>query len=642
MKSLLRRNSFQSCMLFFCLGLMAVLVGCGGGGSSSSASSTGGGGGTTGQPKWTYMVYMAADNNLAAGALMDLLEMETVGSTSGVNVVVQAKVSPTELAKAGITGLEIDNSIYRAKIVKSSNPNAVASTFQPVSGITNMADKTVLTGFIQWAKQNYPADNYALVLWSHGNGWKTMPISQGLPTRGALADDSNNSFMSMQDITAAIRNSGVRFGIVNFDACLMAMHEVAYSLKDVADYLVASEEVEPGQGDDYQRLLTSLTTVPAQTPGQVAQMLATKYKEFYVALGNQGKDSVTKSAIDLSKIGALKTAVDDVAAHLITNMSTLRVAIQAARNETATLAFNSTNRDLGLFLDALKRRTTSDSVLAAKITAARTAIATAVIKNETYSPNGAQTNLSTVSGISIFLPKDGEYLDTDLGAYQALGATLDSAGWKWSSFLSQLLTGTTAPKTTTSGDFGFAISWDNPNVDLDLYVAEPFDLASPWLGTTSPNGYLTPDSSASDALYEAYVGQSTVAAGVYDLFINNYSGGATNVTLWYTDPTLPDWVKLWVKPMNACTTVKDAFPAPGTADYTDLTNNRYCDWIYDPGVGVINNTYDLNWWLAKSALAKAVLLPAIAKHTVVKQKTTDTSIPFAKGGSALQLFQGGR
>jgi hypothetical protein len=337
--------------------------------------------------------------------------------------------------------------------------------------------------------------------------------------------------------------------------------------------------------------------------------------------------------------------MDDVAVYLTQNLTTsssLRPAIQSARNATSTLSFNSINRDLGLFLDALKNGTTTDATLGAKLTAARSALSAAVIKNESYSPSGAQTNLATVTGMSIFLPKDGEYLDTDLGAYQALGSTLDSSGWKWSSFLSQLLTGTTAPKVTTRGDFGFAISWDNPNADLDLYVAEPFDLASPWIGTTSPNGYLTADSYASNSSYEAYVAQSSVAAGVYDLFINNFSNTATKVTLWYIDPTKTDWVKIWDKQMNACTTKKDAFPAPGTTDYADLTNHLYCDWIYDPGVGVINNTYDLNWWVTRSLLNKAVLLPNTSKHKIVKKRTTGGNSPIVKGGSTLQFLPGGR
>jgi hypothetical protein len=38
---------------------------------------------------WTVMVYMAADNNLEPAALMDLNEMEGVGSSSNVNIVAE-------------------------------------------------------------------------------------------------------------------------------------------------------------------------------------------------------------------------------------------------------------------------------------------------------------------------------------------------------------------------------------------------------------------------------------------------------------------------------------------------------------------------------------------------------------------------
>ena len=38
---------------------------------------------------WTVMVYMAADNNLEAAAIDDLNEMERIGSTSQVDIVVQ-------------------------------------------------------------------------------------------------------------------------------------------------------------------------------------------------------------------------------------------------------------------------------------------------------------------------------------------------------------------------------------------------------------------------------------------------------------------------------------------------------------------------------------------------------------------------
>lgn len=635
------------------LALLTILSGCGGGGNSSNATVNGTGGAATGQAKWTYMVYVAGDNNLAAAALMDLREMKAVGSTAAVNVVVQAKLNPTQLKNAGVDAAladSIGSSIYRSKIIKNSNPNSslLASDFQPVAGISNMADKNVLTGFIQWAKQTYPADNYALVLWSHGNGWKTLPLSTGLPTRGAIADDSNNKNMTMQEIATAVTNSGVHFGVLNFDACLMAMYEVAYSLRSVTDYLVASEEIEPGQGDDYVGLLTSLTATPTQTPLQVAQMLATKFKDSYVNLTPQGKESVTKSAIATAKIGTLKTTLDDLATYLTTNLSgsgSLRTAIQAARNATTTLVFNKANRDLGLFLSALKTQAPGDATLGTKITAAQSALTAAVVKNESYSPD-TKTTLP-VSGMAIFLPVDGEYLNTDLADYQALGATLDAAGWKWGSFLTQLLTGSVTQdlQTGTRGDFAFAISWDNPAVDLDLYISEPNGLAAPWMGSTSSNGYLTPDSTVSNAVYEAYAAQTTVATGLYDVFINNVTGGATNVTLWYTDSTpgspYADWQQIWTKALKdvatiGCTTNPNIIP-DSQANYNDLSTNSYCDWVYYQGVLALNNTLTLSPNLPK---ANKTVFPAVNGKIRALKVHQRPAVPLVKDFSTL-LLKGG-
>ncbi len=44
---------------------------------------------TTSTAKWTFMVYMAGDNNLDGAALRDIAEMARAGSTKDVNVLVQ-------------------------------------------------------------------------------------------------------------------------------------------------------------------------------------------------------------------------------------------------------------------------------------------------------------------------------------------------------------------------------------------------------------------------------------------------------------------------------------------------------------------------------------------------------------------------
>jgi hypothetical protein len=64
--------------------------------------------------------------------------------------------------------------------------------------------------------------------------------------------------MSLAGINKALKNGGVTFDFVGFDTCLMATVENALVVSNYADYLVASEETEPGVGWYYTDWLTAL------------------------------------------------------------------------------------------------------------------------------------------------------------------------------------------------------------------------------------------------------------------------------------------------------------------------------------------------------------------------------------------------
>ncbi|HEX5276810.1 MAG TPA: clostripain-related cysteine peptidase, partial [Fluviicoccus sp.] len=248
--------------------LLLMLAACGGGGGGSS------GGGVTppaAMADWTYMVYIAGDNNLSSAAIDDINEMEQAGSSDRVNIVVQAEFSDRHTpyvpgiskstARDGI-GISIPgvsvSPTFRGRITKDNDTTWINSDLFSLGANLDMGKPQTLTDFIVWSKQQYPARNYALVLWSHGDGWKVRRSTGGVVNRGALADDSSGSFMALPDIAGAIRNAGVNLHILNFDACLMGMYEVAHTFVGLSEYLVASEEVEPGDGDDYQSVLTVL------------------------------------------------------------------------------------------------------------------------------------------------------------------------------------------------------------------------------------------------------------------------------------------------------------------------------------------------------------------------------------------------
>jgi hypothetical protein len=174
-------------------------------------------------PKWTIMHYTAADNDLNEFLNMDVNEMESIGSTKNMNII--------SLLDNG----KDDVKIYH--IQKDNDPENITSPVLKDLGETNTAQPETLAKFIEFSMKKFPAQHYALIIGSHGLAWK-----------GAVEDETTDSFMSLPQIREALdtaaEKTGKKLDLIGFDACLMATGEVAYELKDNAKYMVASQEVE--------------------------------------------------------------------------------------------------------------------------------------------------------------------------------------------------------------------------------------------------------------------------------------------------------------------------------------------------------------------------------------------------------------
>jgi len=108
-----------------------------------------------------------------------------------------------------------------------------------------------LSEYIRWCEKNYPADRYGLIFWDHGGG--------SLSGYGYDEKKAGSGSMTLKGIDEALRGGGVTFDFIGFDACLMATTENALMLGRYADYLIASEETEPGVGWYYTDWLTKLS-----------------------------------------------------------------------------------------------------------------------------------------------------------------------------------------------------------------------------------------------------------------------------------------------------------------------------------------------------------------------------------------------
>lgn len=271
------------------------------------------------QTKWTFMVYLDADNNLESAGLNDFYEMAQVGSTTAVNIVVQMdRVNGYTSADGNWTGT-------RRFLVESGDTPSM-TPLQDL-GEQNMGDPNVLQDFVEWAITNYRAERYALVIWNHGDGWRTMTeklvdMNEEATTHGesdwavakAVAiDETDDDKLYMREVQSALESAkrnllerhdmAVKLDLIGFDACLMGMVEVAYAMRDVANYMVGSEMTEPGDGWPYDTVLSELVTTPTLAPEELADVIVTEYVSSY-------STGVTQAAVDISKISDLKAKID--------------------------------------------------------------------------------------------------------------------------------------------------------------------------------------------------------------------------------------------------------------------------------------------------------------------------------------------
>ena len=181
---------------------------------------------------------------------------------------------------------------------------------------TCMSEPETLTDFILWAKKNYPADRYMLVLWDHGGGFAS---GYGMDDLNKRKDGED--IMSASEITKAIGDAGVKFDLIGFDACLMQNVEYANALEPYADYYLASEETEPGTGWFYTAGFGKLAEDPTLSTEEFGKAMVSSYDQSLRAVndGEAQKES-TLSLVDLTLVkpvyAQLTDLYDDVTARM--------------------------------------------------------------------------------------------------------------------------------------------------------------------------------------------------------------------------------------------------------------------------------------------------------------------------------------
>jgi hypothetical protein len=384
--------------------------------------------------QWTWLVYMAGDNNLESAGKEDLDEMRQVGSTPQVNVLVQFDTE--------------ENKTTRYRVEKKR-----LRTVGRMPGV-DCGDPKVLTDFIRWGIEHYPAEHYLVDVWNHGGGWENLPadfdydsIRSAKPalarklqrikrslfrttahkiasapetTRAIAIDCGSHDYLDNQELQTAIAKAlpdGRKLDILGCDACLMNMLEIAYEMKDTVGVLVGSEETEPAAGWPYAVILSALTATPGMSAAELGRTIAGAYGDWYQRHGSIVRDrAATQSALDIGQIAPVAQSVNALAGALLKDLGPSSGAIALARQKAQAFEYPE-YVDLGDFAAQLIQRLPSGAPSTAEARAVQAALGAFVTENKTW---GRGVNRAT--GVSIYFPTDERDYAPD---YAALKFTQD-------------------------------------------------------------------------------------------------------------------------------------------------------------------------------------------------------------------------
>jgi len=350
---------------------------------------------TADNKKWTVMVYLAADNNLESYALDDFKEMSKVGSDSNINILVQLDRVSGYINTYG--DWTICHRFYVTQDMEPFEYKAIGDWGDGKGGReVDTGSPEALTDFIRWGVENYPADRYAVILWNHGGGWRTLEEEGKEPLFKAVCwDDTSGEVLEMKEVRQSIENSGYYMNLIGFDACLMGMLEVATEIKGLGDVMVASEETEPVSGWDFEGFLSLLKGNPIMTPSMLGETIV----DTYAGYGGSGE---TLSAVDLTKVENFNTSLDNLLEEII-QLDNEWLNIYIARSNTKNFS-EPEFLDIYGFLSNLLTTTTSLSVKNL-LQDAMDAFLSLVIKNYATPPG--------VYGLSIYFPSYGRSIDSN-------------------------------------------------------------------------------------------------------------------------------------------------------------------------------------------------------------------------------------
>ncbi len=278
--------------------------------------------------KRTIMIYMIGSDleSQYAAASSDIEEIKSSGvDFDDVNILIY-----TGGAKKWINGEIPDD---KNAIFKVTSSGLVKLEEYERSSMT---DPDNLTKFLNYGHDKFKSSKYSLILWDHGGG----------PIYGYGMDENYVGSLTLAKLKQGLGNSkfnGKKLEMIGFDACLMSSVEVADVLSDYANYMLASQEVEPGLGWDYS-FLSNVTSKTSTV--DMGMSIIDHYGSFYKK--SSGVKGITLSLLDLSKASDVENKLNDLFKDVDDNLTIDYSTVSRTRNSAKSFGKVSINSSYDL------------------------------------------------------------------------------------------------------------------------------------------------------------------------------------------------------------------------------------------------------------------------------------------------------
>lgn len=249
-------------------------------------------------PPRTLVVYLGGDNNLSDETALKLDALRRGWPSDGHECLIY--VDSHEGAR-----------LLRLCTEGRQTPGAHVETVREY-GAENSASGQTLARVLDEVAEGYPAESYGLIFFSHASGWLPEGTLQNPDpaSRSIGADDGTGlrCGMEIEEFAGAIPDG--MFDFIILETCLSAGVEVAYELRDKADYLLASsaEIVSPGFTPVYRSALRLLCD-PGLKVQTALEAFARAYMDYVRANYTGARQSATLSIIDLREISPLAARI---------------------------------------------------------------------------------------------------------------------------------------------------------------------------------------------------------------------------------------------------------------------------------------------------------------------------------------------